>query len=205
MITVKDFMEIVDFRITEGGDYCWQCYGPNAYILDSWNQDQDGHTVSIVFDTRSHVVYETCAYDYKHNRAYRLINPDYKSAHSEEARSRDVDFNQAWDDVNFVDLETDEDFLEKARSIVADEDYDTRVEVPLTLPDDQLFELMKLAHESDMTLNQYVEKILRQAIDSEGFLKNLEEMRDEYDFTDSEQGPVAESVKKIKKRKKGRM
>lgn len=167
MITLKDFMETVDYKITEGSDYCWNCYGLNAYSLDSWNQEQEGHTISIVFDTRTHIVYEACAYDYSRNRAYRLINPNYKHAHNDEAKQRGIDVDQAWDDVNYVDIETDEDFLEKARKIVDGEEYDTRVSVPLTVPDDVLFELMKKAHEEDITLNQLVENVLWEAIRAE--------------------------------------
>jgi hypothetical protein len=37
-------MEVTDYRITEGSTYQWHCYGNNAYALDSWNGDQDGHT-----------------------------------------------------------------------------------------------------------------------------------------------------------------
>ena len=164
MITIKEFMEIVDYKITEGSDFCWQCYGPDAYRLDSWNQDQDGHSVSIVFDTKTHVVYEATAYDYKRTRAYRLINPDCAQAHRDEAKDRDVNENQAWDDVNYVDLDIDDNFIQKALAIVADEDYDTRVDMPLELPEDQLFELMKMAHERDITLNQLVEDLLKQFI-----------------------------------------
>ena len=78
MITLKDFMEVIDYKITEGSEYLWHCYGEHAYRLDSWNQEQDGHTVSIVFDTRTQEVYEASAYDYGRNRAYRLINPVYR-------------------------------------------------------------------------------------------------------------------------------
>jgi hypothetical protein len=200
MITLKDFMQTVDYKVTEGSDFCWNCYGDNAYRLDSWNQDQDGHTVSIIFDTRTHVVYEASVYDYSRERAYRVINPDFKDLHREESLSRDVIENQAWDDVNYVDLETDEDFLEKARAIVAEQDYDTRVEVPLTLSDDSLFELMKLAHEADMTLNQYVEHLLRQVIEREELVQQLDEMREECDFSDDKS--VKTKSKKKKKNKK---
>ena len=165
MITLKDFMETVDYKVTEGSDYGWQCYGPNAYRLDSWNQEQDGHSVSIIFDTRTHVVYEATAYDYKREHAYRLINPEYAEAHRNESAERDVLENQAWDDVDYVDLETLEDFLEKARAIVADEDYDTRVQVPVDFSDEELLTYMKLAHERDITFNQLVEEALREAIE----------------------------------------
>jgi hypothetical protein len=217
MITVKEFMEICDYKITEGSDYCWQCYGPHAYRLDSWNQDQEGHTVSIVFDTRTHVVYEASAYDYKRNRAYRLINPDYKFAHDDEAAGRGVDINQAWDDVNYIDLDVDDDFIQKALAIVADEDYDTRVEVPLTLPDDVLFELMKLAHERDVTLNQLVEEVLWTAIRAEE-AKQLDDIFDNDGWDDiaedhlddngdempSDIQDIKPAAMKAKKKKKGK-
>jgi hypothetical protein len=202
MITLRDFMETVDYRITEGSDYGWRCYGPDAYTLDSWNQDHNGHTLSIIFDTRTQEVYEATVCDYKRSRAYRLINPDYQKAHRDEALEKGMQENEAWDDVNFVDLEVHEDFLEKARAIVSDEDYDTRVDVPLTLPDDSLFELMKLAHEQDITLNQFVEQILKEAIEREQLQQELEEIRDEYDFSDAAEGTPLSSMKKIKKSKK---
>jgi len=81
---------------------------------------------------------------------------------------------QAWDDVNYIDLDVDEDFLEKAKSIVNGEDYDTRVSIPLDLPDDVLFELMKKAHEKDMTLNQLVEEALQIAIDEFKLRENID-------------------------------
>jgi len=197
MITIKEFMEICDYKITEGSEYCWQCFGPNAYRLDSWNQEQDGHTVSIIFDTRTHVVYEATAYDYKRERAYRLTNPDFKSAHTAESAERDVDENQAWDDVNYVDLDVDDDFIQKSLAIVNNEDYDTRVSVPVDFTDEELLTYMKMAHDRDITFNQLVEDALRAAIDEFN-------MREEYDFSDAEHGPVEESIKKIKKKKKGK-
>jgi hypothetical protein len=164
MITLKDFMETVDYKITEGSEYMWQCYGDHAYRLDSWNQDQDGHSVSIVFDTRTHVIYEASVYDYKRNRAYRLINSDFKFGYDDEARSRDIDADQAWDDVKYIDLDVDQDFLEKAQAIVLDEDYDTRIQVPVDFTDEELLTYMTLAHERDITFNELVETALREAI-----------------------------------------
>jgi hypothetical protein len=167
MITLKEWMEVVGYRITEGSDYQWECYGADAHCLDSWNGDQDGHSLSIYFDTKTQEVYEVQAHDYKNNRAYRFINPDFAKKHKKEAKRRSVEYKQAWDDVDYIDLETTADFLDKARAIEAEEDYDTRIEVPLTLDDDQLFDLMKLAHEADMSLNQYVELILKKAIEND--------------------------------------
>ena len=167
MITLKSFMEVVDYRITEGSEYQWDSYGSNAYILDSWNGDNDnGHSFSIIFDTSSQAVYEVQIHDYKNQRAYRLIDPKFAKKHKKESKQRDVNFNQAWDEVDYVDLELDDDFLEKASAVVNDQEYDTRIQFPIDLPKDQLYNLMRLAHEQDLTLNKYVEQALEREIDN---------------------------------------
>lgn len=164
MITLKEFMEIVDYRITEGGDYGWQCYGHDAYMLDSWNGEQDGHSFTIIFDTKTQEVYEVQAHDYVNQRAYRLINPEYAKKNKKEARKRGINKDEAWDDVNYIDLEVDDDFIQKCLAIAAGEVYDTRISVPLELDKDQMYQLMVMAHEQDKTLNEMVEDILRRMI-----------------------------------------
>jgi hypothetical protein len=167
MLTVKEWMELVDHRITEGSEYGWQCFGTDAYSLSSWNGDHDGWSFNIVFDTKTQVAYTVEVCDYARKRAYRMINPEYKTAHDREARQNNVSAKEAWDEADFVDLEEADDFIQKSLAIKAGEDYDTRVSVPLTVPDDVLFELMKRAHEQDITLNQLVEDVLWTAIRAE--------------------------------------
>jgi hypothetical protein len=166
MITLKEFFEVTNYRISEGSDYGWECYGSNAYRLDAWNGDQDGHSHSIVFDTKTQEIYEVTSYDYRNKRAYRLMNTEFVKKHKKESKRRQVNEKEAWDDVNYIDLEVDDDWIQKALSIESEEiDYDTRIQVPLTLDRDQMFEMMQMAHERDMTLNQFVEMVLRQEIE----------------------------------------
>jgi hypothetical protein len=154
MITIKEFMELVEYRITEGSEYYCSAYGTNAYSLDSWNglHETGGHSFSIVFDTDTQQVFEVTACDYQNQRAYRLINPIYADA--------DVGGNAAWDDVDWTALESVDDFIEKACAIIAGVDYDTRIQVPLNLPKEDMFKMMQMAHERDLTLNQFIEQIL---------------------------------------------
>ena len=161
MITIKDFMETVDYRITEGSDFGWRCFGPNTYCLDSWNGEQDGYSVGIIFDTKNQTVYKFEAHDYSKENSYRWVHPDWREIYNNDAKNRGVDNKQAYDDVNFIDLEVAEDMLEKVRAIVNGEDYDTRIQVPLDLPDSLLNKLFRLAHEQDVTLNEYIETILK--------------------------------------------
>jgi hypothetical protein len=168
MITMKEWMELVGYRITEGSDYMWQCYGSDAYALDSWNGEQDGHSFTVIFDTKTQVVYEVQAHDYVHDRAYRMINPDFQKKNRKEAKKRDIDKDNAWDDVDYVDLDVDDDFIQKCLAIRAGEDSDTRVSVPMEFSDQELLIYMKLAHEQDITFNQLVERALREALEREG-------------------------------------
>ena len=156
MITLKEWMEVSNYRITEGSDY--YAYG-GAYALSSWNGEQNGYSLEIIFDQKTQTVYEVQACDYRHNRAYRLINELHKEEHRDD---------EAWDDTKWVDLEADDDWIQKALAIVAGEDYDTRVSVPMDFSDEELLQYMKLAHEQDITFNQLVERALREAIDRAG-------------------------------------
>ena len=166
MISLKEWMEVANYRITEGGDYF--AYG-GAYALTSWNGDQDGYSIEIIFSPRTQEVYEVQACDYKHNRAYRLVHGDY----------RDEKLNdEAWDDTKWIDLESDDDWIQKALAIVAGEDYDTRVTIPLDLPEAELMVLFKAAHAEDMTFNDFVEKVLREKLADEGFINLLKEKHD---------------------------
>jgi len=147
MLTLKEWMELVDYKVTEGSDYFTNI--PSLYSLSSWNEQQDGHSFFIAFDPKDEQrVYVVEACDYANKRAYRLKDP---------AVELDA---QAWDEVDFTELEVDDDFIQKSLAIKAGETYDTRVSLPLNLEDDLMFELMKKAHERDITLNQMVELIL---------------------------------------------
>jgi hypothetical protein len=164
MITLKEWMEVVNYRITEGSNYMWSCYGTDAYCLDSWNGDQEGHSLSVTFDQKTQTVYEVQIHDFLHNRAYRMINPDYTAAHQAEAKSRDAWMQEAWEGVDYIDLDVDDDWFQKALAVVAGEDYDTRVSVPVEFSDEELLTYMKLAHERDITFNQLITEALTEAI-----------------------------------------
>lgn len=166
MINLKEWMELVSYRITEGDSYGWQCYGENAHQLSSWNgvHGSGGWSANIVFDTQDQTVYEVYVCDYTNDHAYRIINPEFLASYEKEAESRGELGNQAWDDVDFIDLEVDDDLMQKMLAIIAGEEYDTRVSMPVDFSDEDLFKYMKLAHEQDITLNQLIERALREAI-----------------------------------------
>jgi hypothetical protein len=166
MISMKEFMELVDHKITEGGDYGWQCFGSNSYQLSHWNgvHGKGGWSANIVFSTRSQKVYTVEVCDYTNDRAYRIINPDYVKKYNKESKDRGELGNQAWDGIDFVDLDVDDDFIQKFLAIKSGEGYDTRVQLPVDFSDEDLLRYMKLAHERDITFNELVTQALTEAI-----------------------------------------
>jgi hypothetical protein len=168
MITMKEWMELVDYKITEGSDYGWECYGPNSYCLDSWNgvHGKGGYSFSITFSTKTQKVYEVSMCDYTNDRAYRMINPKFQEKHRKEAKSKSQLANQAWDDVDYVDLEVADDFFQKALAIQAGQDYSTDITVPLELPDELILQAALAAHKQNITLNEYINLALANLVDS---------------------------------------
>jgi len=171
MVTLKQFFETINYRVTDGSEYQWLCFGDNAYVLES-TELNNGYTVSALFDTKNQTVYQVEAHDFTNNRSYRLMNPDFKDAYHQEVEDRKID-DVAYDDVQFIELETPEDFIQKATAIISGENYDSRISIPLELPDDILLTLMKQAHEKDITFNEHMENILRDEIERLGAKRGI--------------------------------
>lgn len=158
------WIEAAKYRVTSGGQYGWDCFGPHAQIITADHADGPSiASASVVFDTVTLDVYQATVGDFAVERAYRWTNADYYTAYQDEVKRRDTN-DMAWDDVKWIDLEVPEDYLEKARAIMASEQYDTRVQVPLDLEDDVILNLALRAHERDITLNEMVEIVLKEAI-----------------------------------------
>lgn len=187
MLSLKEWMELVDYRITEGSTYGWNCFGYNAYSLDSWNGDHDGYSFCVTFDTKDQTVYQVEVCDFKNNRAYRMINPTHQPQFMMEVANRGID-DVAWDDVKWTDLEVDDDFIQKALAIKAGKDYDTNISVPLDLTDEEMLKYMIMAHERNITFNQFVTEALQAAIEEhkrnpEGMKAKAERWKAEHDLT----------------------
>lgn len=170
MISMEEFFKAVNYKITEGGDYGWECYGPYSHRLSAWNgkHGEGGWSADIIFSTKSQKVYEVTVCDYTNNRAYRMINPKFVDKHNKEADRRSLSADQVWDDVNYIDLEVDADFLDKTQAIVTGRDYDTRVQIEVDFTDQELLEYMKIAHKRDITFNALIEESLRHVIKEHG-------------------------------------
>jgi predicted HicB family RNase H-like nuclease len=104
-----------------------------------------------------------------------MIAENKLEKYRKEGKSRGINFNEAWDDVEYTDLEVDDDFMQKCLAIVAGEDYDTSVMVNLDLPDDLLLKAALEAHKQNITLNDYINNALAAMV--EEFKKDPEGLK----------------------------
>lgn len=166
MITIKDYLDAIDYKITGGSEYSWQCFGPNARYLDCADSEGLGtYSITAIFDCIDQTVYSVELWDYANDREYRWINPMFVGAHMKDCATHNVDCYESCDGRNFIDLDVSSDMLEKISKIVAGEPYDTRVQMEVDFSDEDLLQYMKLAHKMDMTFNEFVEEALKAEIE----------------------------------------
>ena len=68
--------------------------------------------------------------------------------------------DEAWEGVNYTDLDCQDDFFDKMSQIYQEVEYDTRVVVPLDIGDQEFIHVAKMAHERDITFNRMVDLLL---------------------------------------------
>ena len=162
MISKKQFIELIDFQIHEVSQFCWSCYGKNAFYMDWYSDPISPATcksqISAIMDLVTDTVYEVSVWDYRRENFYVYYNPDFRDAYAEEAGRRGIT-------EELIILETLGDFLDKASAIIEGVEYDTRVSIDIELPQHTMFTLMSRAHEHDMTFNDYLSLIIRQEMD----------------------------------------
>jgi len=107
-MTLKDWLEIVHYKISETGEDISGHFPLNTHVFTSWNGQQAGYSSHITFNGETGQLYIIEVCDYAQNLAYRWIHPDYRETF--------VDDTEAWDDVRFIDVEV-EDIQAKATAI----------------------------------------------------------------------------------------
>jgi hypothetical protein len=106
MITIKDWMEGVKYRVTDNWDFQWQCFGSNAVGLTSEWGAQGGRDYTVVYDPTTMEVFEVCSYSNKDCTALRWIHPKYKAAYLAEDRLRGMGNIFDFQDVKFTEVKS---------------------------------------------------------------------------------------------------
>jgi len=159
------FCELTEYKLTEVDKFQWLCYGDHAYNFSYWNDEKIHHgefSMNAIVRLNSMVLEAVEVCDYKNNRAYRWFNPNTgaREAYIKEGPAHGENYRQAWDDIDFTELEVLDDFIAKAEAIRDGRDYDTRVTIPIDISDTDFASIARMAHDRDITFNQMIEHIL---------------------------------------------
>lgn len=102
MITLKDYFRAVDYRITEGSEYGWACYGPDAYCLEAVLDSTCETSAGVIFDRKTQTVYDV-SLCLPNDVCYRWLNPEYDTKYYKECAERGYEPDIAYDTVRYKD------------------------------------------------------------------------------------------------------
>jgi len=170
-MNIEQFFAVIKYKIDEGSKFEWNCFGPNArFVTHDCLYNDDLVTISAIFDTETHNVYRMELHDGSSGRSYLWEDKDFREVYIEECHSRGIIPEIAYADdsgpVEYISLEVENDILSKASNIVDGKPYDTRIQIEVDIDDDLMLSAMRMAHELDITFNQFVEQILSGYIDT---------------------------------------
>jgi hypothetical protein len=160
---LEQVLKAANYTVAGGSEYGWKCWADARFI----DFESEFAHASAIYSAANQTIYqfEVCAKeDDSGKTAYRWMNPEFKQAYLDEAKLRNCDPDQAWDDVKWNDTDTEDDILEKVNAIMEGREFDSRTTIAIDFTDEELLTYMKLAHELDITFNSFVEMALVEAI-----------------------------------------
>ena len=89
-----DYVQTIGFSITSGSQFMWNCYGTDAWYLESKNS-------SAIIDRKTGIVYEVAYFNEDTDDCFRWIDPAHIDAYVVESAERGFNPWQAYDDVNY--------------------------------------------------------------------------------------------------------
>lgn len=131
--------------------YLLDCFDPGLRCLMIGSEISD-NKIYAVYDPSTAEIIQIEAWDCTNSREYRWVNPEFVN--------KNLDFNTTVDGRKFIDIECFEDIVEKSIAIHENKEYDARLMITVNLDDETELQLMRLAHQQDITLNQLIENII---------------------------------------------
>lgn len=162
------------YEIEEEGDdnkcnkACKEMFG-SCIVMHT---DDSQYSISMIVEPDSGYLYLLTAYDLDAKVEYCYTSEEYREKYYKIVHGFGDDFDPNNVDLgvehsSVVYLETREDALRKMEAIYRGEDYDKRVDVPLDIDDDLLLQAFKMAHEKDMTFNEFMVELLTGVMEKE--------------------------------------
>jgi hypothetical protein len=106
-ITITYIASKLGWRVYDGSQFSWHCYGENCRYIDFKCRDDDCHTwgVSVIFDTATLHIREITGHgsiwSLTENDPWKWHDPQFREAYLEECESRKIMPDVAYDHVTY--------------------------------------------------------------------------------------------------------
>lgn len=99
-----DVINAAEGRVCGGSEYCWKCWGDNARFMEF--ADIDGQEFcTVVFDCKTYDVYDIQVFVPGHDQCFIWWNPEFKEAHHNESKVRNINPLKAYDNIFFTEVD----------------------------------------------------------------------------------------------------
>lgn len=113
---LKKFLKAANGRICGGTEYQWDCF-PNGQYTDV--SDLDGNEVGgCIYNRLTMKVYQVEVHVYDDQVSYRWTHPEWEQAYYDEANRRNVDGDNAYDDVQYNLIDDEDEILHLLTEVV---------------------------------------------------------------------------------------
>lgn len=152
---MKKFLDLIDYKINSTDRDGRTCYGENALILTAWPRGLDHSEINCIFDGDNQRIYELNLRDYINKAFYKYTDPIYRNAlpNASEESEDQTQFK------NTCDVESIDEFFTIASKIIKPMET-----IELNFEDEFLLKIALMAHEESMTLNEFVNYVLKEQI-----------------------------------------
>lgn len=119
-ITLQDYLDIIDYKICDGSNFEWKCYGPNSYIYTKTKYSPNAwdYELTIIFDTKDKTVYELEFSEYSTDLYAKWYNPVFKEAHMDEFKVKQELYGFSDDDVAVDFTDRTDDFIKLVKETI---------------------------------------------------------------------------------------
>lgn len=150
---VEQVLKAAGYKITEGSAYGWPCYSPYARWLDL---EED---VSCVFDANTREVFELHISNSDASKVWRWQEPRTIPDFIKECEKRGINPDDASESTKYIPIQGEAEAIAMVyEHMNAETEGDSLVQI--NMDDTELLKVCMMAHEKDMTLNEFVTHVL---------------------------------------------
>lgn len=156
---LSEIVKAANYKIKEGCEFLWDCYGENSRTLDFGGDDAES-VVSCVFDSGKDIVFQVEIYS-KDGKVYRWVDPEYQETLKNEFQNRGLSYDYAYDDVMWFDLEHTNDVFIKTKQIIETGICDDKVTILLEIQSQEDYDkLQQLSIQKGINIKDVVAEFL---------------------------------------------